>query len=84
MASRKRPRGSSHSSSNSCDQVKSDTPTNGLYGEMESIQIDTNDSAANSSSSYEMGCHNMGSKSENKLLGDEYSIKYTSRPVSYT
>ncbi|CAO1415694.1 unnamed protein product [Diamesa serratosioi] len=81
MASRKRPRGSSQSSSNSCEPNKSDTPTNGLYDEMESIQIDNNDSAANSSSSYEMGSHNMGSTSESKILGDEYSIKYTSRPT---
>ena len=82
MASRKRPRGSSQSSSNSCDQVTSETPTNGLYVEMESIQIDNNDSAA-SCSSYDMG-HNIGSTSEAKILGDEYSIKYTSRPVSFT
>lgn len=83
MASRKRPRGSSQSSSNSCDQVTSETPTNGLYNEMESIQIDNNDSAA-SSSSYDMGCHKIGTTSEANILGDEYSIKYTSRPVSFT
>ena len=82
MASRKRPRGSSQSSSNSCDQVTSGTPTNGLYNDMESIQIDNNDSAA-SSSSYDMGCHTM-KPNEANILGDEYSIKYTSRPVSFT
>lgn len=51
---------------------------------MESIQIDNNDSPASSSSSYDMNSRKIGSTSEANMLGDEYSIKYSSRPVSFT